>query len=250
MHRSLAAVAIVAGMFGATQLSNAADLPTKAPAYVPAPAPIAYNWNGFYVGVHVGYGWGTSDADHFSSNTGAFIDSTSEDRKGIFGGGQIGFNYMVMPNWLIGVEADLSAADITGSTDACGGLGCVHSETKIDWLGTARGRTGYVWNNVLLYGTGGAAWRHASTDRTFTTGALTGQTASSSGTALGWTAGGGIEWGFMPNWTVKAEYLYMDIKGSADFIGYTNTVANRHSESELKLNTFKVGLNYLFNWMH
>jgi hypothetical protein len=110
---------------------------------------------------------------------------------------------MIAPSWLIGIEADGEIANITGSFTGCSDTGCSTSNTKVDDFGTVRGRLGYVWNNVLLYGTGGWAWSHSETDRTIicvvagggvcpggpSPSSLTGRTASASGTQSGWVAG-------------------------------------------------------------
>jgi outer membrane immunogenic protein len=185
------------------------------------------------------------------------------DRKGGFGGGQIGFNYMIAPSWLIGIEADGEIANITGSFTGCSDTGCSTSNTKVDDFGTVRGRLGYVWNNVLLYGTGGWAWSHSETDRTIicvvagggvcpggpSPSSLTGRTASASGTQSGWVAGAGIEWAFAPHWTVKVEYQHLqfdNVVREFTYPGFPN--AFRHNVTDSGTDTVRVGFNYLFNF--
>src|ERR1019366_10544314 len=80
---------------------------------------------------------------------------------------QFGFNYEFPPHWVAGLEADVDAADITGSNTNCSFLAgalrsCSHADSKTDALGTIRGRLGYAFDNVLLYGTGGFAWDHGT----------------------------------------------------------------------------------------
>lgn len=225
--------------------AHAADLGarpyTKAPAYA-APA---YNWGGFYVGAHIGYGWGTTNFDQYQTN-GNYELSGSFDRDGVFGGGQIGYNVMLSPNWLIGIEADISGADIKGGSQAIVGATTVSGTSTIDYFGTVRGRLGYAVDNVLFYGTGGLLWGHAKSSRDLTN---AGVTASSSFTAnpTTWVAGGGIEWGFAPNWSAKIEYLYSELDTAGDFT-YTGAFAagNRHIESTTELHTVKLGVNYRF----
>jgi outer membrane immunogenic protein len=235
---------------GSTQLSYAADLPVKAPINAP-PAVAMYNWNGFYVGANVGYGWAHTSSDAFNLTTGAFTGSSTSDVHGIVGGGQIGYNWMFAPQWLLGVEADFDGAAMTGSSDSCSAItgGCSHADHRTDWFGTLRGRVGYAWDNVLLFGTGGGIWVHHNTDRTITLGggAALGTTASESATTGGWTAGGGIEWGFMPHWSAKLEYLYYRTEPSGDYIYPVNGAAvNRHTESTTNGNLVRVGVNYHF----
>src|ERR1700690_3137521 len=86
----LAALAIAAPV-------SAADMPTRAPVYKAAPVAL-FNWTGFYVGGHGGYGWG--DADNLAPT-------------GWFGGGQVGYHWQYAPNWVFGLEADISGSNIS-----------------------------------------------------------------------------------------------------------------------------------------
>jgi outer membrane immunogenic protein len=251
-------VAIVA--LGSGNFALAADMPLKAP-----PAPVvtpSYNWNGFYVGGHLGYGWQSVDTTVFDS-TGALTTSDSFNRKGWLGGGQAGFNWMVGPSFLLGIEADFSGADIKGTNSACTATGCASSNSKFDELATVRGRLGYAMNSVLFYGTGGWAWSRSSTNRTVTCvvagggvcpggpspSALTGQVANASGNQGGWSAGGGIEWGFAPNWTAKVEYLHYEFdKVGRDFTYPAFPTAFRHIDSNNSMDTIRIGVNYLFHY--
>ena len=158
------------------------------------------------------------------------------DPSGFIGGGQIGYNYQM--GWFVwGVEADFSGADISGSAskpvtatgvDLIAPALIVNTATgtanqKLDWLGTLRGRVGFVpFTPLLVYATGGLAYGHVSTDTTLSdTVTVTGptgvcpcsatSTASTSSTQFGWTAGGGFEWMFAPHWSLKAEFLYYNL---------------------------------------
>src|SRR6516162_4197332 len=57
-HLLRAALLVTALQFSG--VASAADLPLKAP---PAPAPVYYNWTGFYLGVNLGGSWGHQSAD-------------------------------------------------------------------------------------------------------------------------------------------------------------------------------------------
>jgi outer membrane immunogenic protein len=205
--------------------SFAADLPRpayKAPIYS-APG---FSWTGFYVGVNGGYGWGKSEwtASGTGAGTGNF------DVKGGMAGGTIGFNYQT-GTWVWGLEGDIDASWMKGSTP-CGGVDC---ETKNSWLGTARGRLGYAgWDRWLPYVTGGAAFG----DIKATPGALGSETT----TKVGWTAGAGIEYAILNNWSTKLEYLYVDLgKGSC---GAATCVVD--TDVSFKANIVRLGLNYRF----
>ena len=133
---------------------------------------------------------------------------------------------------------------------------------KIDWFGTLRGRVGWVpVSPLLVYATGGLAYGHAETDASFVShipsvmfGNVTGATAVSDGdTRAGWTIGGGLEWMFAPQWSIKGEYLYYDL-GTASIdqrlttfgAGILAHMANIHSEAHYHGNIARVGVNYKF----
>src|SRR5437763_1964465 len=120
----------------------AADMAVKAPP--PVPTAVPYSWTGFYGGLNVGWSWGRARSDFDISGFATTVtasDSISPD--GVIGGGQLGYNWQLAPNWLIGVEADIQASgekvsstrfatvDIEGVT--------TNYEAKIEWFGTARG---------------------------------------------------------------------------------------------------------------
>jgi outer membrane immunogenic protein len=259
--RKMLLVAGVALGFGGTGF--AADLPRKAPPPPPPAPPAAFNWNGFYLGPNFGYGWAQTDVRVFD-NTGASVVVSSPTREGIFGGGQIGYNWQFSPNWLFGIEADIEASDIKGSIAGCAAIGCAALTNKLEDFGTARVRLGYVINSVLLYGTGGFAWgdiKNTLTATCVTAGGgicpggaspspLTGASVSNSRTETGWSAGAGLEWGFYPNWTVKFEYMHLqfDNVGRGDITAPGVVTAFRQADANLNVDTVKVGVNYMFNW--
>lgn len=207
MMKSIFAAAAVA--LAVPSLASAADLrmPVKAPAIVVAET---FNWTGFYIGAHGGYGWGGPRDFNLSYDGG-------------FGGGQIGYNWHMSPNWVFGIEADISGGSISG-TLAGGG-----ASTRIDYFGTVRGRLGYAVNNALIYGTGGFAY--ANNEVTIG--------GSSARLHTGWTAGGGVEWGITQNWSAKVEYLYARF-GSENYFG------GGFASGPADLHTVKFGVNYRF----
>jgi outer membrane immunogenic protein len=185
----------------------------KAPVAVVAPYT---TWNGFYIGANVGYGWGKTSAADAIGPLGAV------DPSGFAGGGQIGYNWQVSPNWVLGVEADVQGADISDSNALY--------DTRTNLYGTVRGRLGYAVNNVLLYGTGGYAWGR---NRLNAPGGIGHATHS------GYAVGGGIEYAFSPGWSTKLEYLYVDL-GREDYNLAIPTTA------KVDFHTIKFGVNYRF----
>ena len=82
----------------------------------------ALDWSGFYLGGHLGGGFGTSGANLARQQIATFIIrlstdgaglSAGTDTSGVLGGGQLGYNYQ-LGNFVIGAEADVSGADVTG----------------------------------------------------------------------------------------------------------------------------------------
>lgn len=191
----------------------------KSPSYV---APAYSTWNGFYVGGLAGYGWGRSDW----SGTGA----QTYPSGGLFGG-TVGYNYQT-GSWLWGVEGDIA---YSGMKDAsiCTGGSC---ETKNTWLGTARGRIGYTgWGRYLPYITGGVAFGGVKATHNVA--------GSASSTRVGYALGLGGEYMVWDNWSVKAEYLYVDL-GKKD-CGLSCSLA-ASNEVPFKAHLFRVGVNYHF----
>ncbi len=248
---------------GFAQVASAADLARKAPVAAPMVAPV-YNWTGFYVGVHAGWGWNQNDgATTFLPSAAAFGAapfSFSNDNDGGMLGAQIGVNYQVS-NWVFGIEADASWVDWDNSVTV-GPIGLFPppgviagsfqtATTDFNFFGTLRGRLGFAANNWLLYVTGGLAW--ADIDHTVTTSfAATGGgvfVGTSGDTRAGWTIGGGVEWGFAPGWSLKAEYLYYDlgdttvVATSAAFPGFASSTTFDNTG-----HIARVGLNYRFGW--
>jgi outer membrane immunogenic protein len=255
--------------------ASAADLYTKAP---PAPPPLS-TWTGFYAGANVGYGWGPWDA---TSNQKIFdFQSTtaSPQLNGALGGIQIGYNYQVNTQWLLGLEADVQ---ITGQKktqnwgdpglpvqqppppnpcdNICpadfvprrGGAASLSSEWDLPWFGTVRARAGYLAApNWLLYGTGGLAFGEAGYKFNFSQPGAAGVPAptnfslSNNTTKLGYAVGGGVETKLDRNWSVKFEYLFVDLGtvsiNTTDIDGFPFNV-NHH----VRDNIARVGLNYSF----
>jgi len=242
----------------------AEDLPR---GYTRAPAMIASvpDWSGWYVGANAGYGWGGSRTGTFRSTNDIFYYGSALDsgylptnygarHDGGFGGAQAGYNIQ-SDLWLIGLEADIQGADIGRAANSSfpgSGLGIVPSASEgrdhIDWFGTLRGRVGIVADRVLFYGTGGFAYGGVkSSFRTSDPGNIEPTFGSSGGTRVGWAAGAGIEWSFAANWSVKAEYLHVDL-GSTDVTGASLTsprslIVYRYDHD---FDAVRLGINYRF----
>src|ERR1035438_8530934 len=116
MRRFQYALLATVAAIGFASVASAADLPTKGPYYKAPVAAPAFSWTGFYIGGDIGYGWGTSDGT-LTNSVGAFPIPYSADPNGIIGGGFLGYNYQIN-QFVVGVEADWQAADLSGSASS------------------------------------------------------------------------------------------------------------------------------------
>jgi outer membrane immunogenic protein len=212
----------IAALLTAPFAAHAADLPQpyKAPPTYIAPA---FSWTGFYVGINGGYIWGNSK---WSGGAGDF----EINPNGWMVGGTLGYNYQT-GNWVWGIEGDIDYADLKGTNASlCGG--CTIKDT---WLATLRGRVGYSIDRWLPYVTGGGAFGDAYVSTSG--GAVT-------RTKTGWTAGAGIEYAFLGNWSAKLEYLYVDL-GTAT-CNYTTCAIPANASVDFTSNIVRAGINYRF----
>ena len=191
-----------------TTSARAADLyyGSRAPYTVNQPLN-AYSWAGPYLGGHLGYEWGS-------------VSNNPAKPSGFVGGATAGYNFQNGP-WVFGVEGDI---EVTGADDTFAPW-----KFSNPWFGTVRGRGGYAFNNILVYGTFGLAFGELRAN-TF------GLTESH--TNVGWTAGLGAEVGLTQNWSAKVEYLYVDLANSNFAI---TGMSNGYS-----FGTFRAGVNYRF----
>ena len=193
-------------------------LPGSPSLYAPRP----FSWSGVYVGVNAGGAFGRFSDD--------FGDSVSAN--GFIGGGQVGAQIQYQKT-VLGIEADFQ-----GSTqDHSDTFGAFTLTERMPWFATVRGRLGWVFDNVLLYGTGGIAVVDSKI-----TGSALGLTASTDSSHIGWTAGGGVEWAFAQHWTAKVEYLYID-SGNIDLFNVGGVTFN----GRIKDNIVRAGINYYLN---
>jgi outer membrane immunogenic protein len=263
MKKLLVASIAAAAFCGASAL--AADLPVKAPVYkaAPAPAPI-FSWTGFYVGGNVGGAWGQSDIT-LSNHTGSpFFDdfdpvqeaigfatgSPRFNQSSFIGGVQVGYNAQVSPNFVIGLETDFSWQDLntTQSTHIVDGC-CARdflTTSSTNNLFTLRARIGYASDRMLVYATGGwaSAKRNFSQSIIFNFPIGSQFFGSKSGWDDGWTVGAGLEYALINNWTMRVEYLNVDLGN----FSFDNPSGIQHS-SNLKENIVRAAINYKFGDM-
>ncbi|KJC49293.1 membrane protein [Bradyrhizobium sp. LTSP849] len=264
----LAVASVVLG----TASAFAADL---APQYTKAPvtAP-GYNWTGFYVGGNVGGQWGSADpttstvftpTGYFAASSVpaiAAVGAQSVNSSSVTGGFTAGYNWQVN-HAVFGLEGDINYFGFKGSATGSALYPCcaptgftVSSQVSADWLATIRGRIGFLATpSWLLYATGGAAIAEVKGNFNFTdTFAAATESAAIRDTRVGWTVGAGTEYAVGNGWSLKAEYLYVDLGRAsatstnlAAFVGAGAFPGNVYTHSvDIKSNIVRVGVNYKF----
>jgi outer membrane immunogenic protein len=270
--RKILSATCVAGVIGSCGAASASEPFTN------------FRWSGAYVGGFVGIARGDSTirtevgpvvvgSTYFQSTQNA--ESVEENGSGsispdrFIGGITVGANAR-QGNWVFGLEADLGAFNLGGSAGASNvaypttppSTYTVRAAMDTDWLFTARGRLG--WNpkpDLLIYGTAGLALTNLRVSNSFSDNADSAGVGggSNSETLAGWTLGAGAEWVLSGQWTVKAEYLYLDFgtvttrnsvacgPGATFNCGAIPIVPSAFSTSaDLSAHIARVGLNYAF----
>lgn len=260
-HRIAAATALTLISAGA---SMAADLPARMapPAYV-APVPV-FTWTGAYFGINAGASFDNKEEFTTTANRSDGIGDTRFSDSGFTAGGQIGYNYQFggfggPGGIVVGFEADAMYMDTDKSVNVTNATGSATFQSGLNFLGTARGRLGYAFNQFLVYGTGGFAYGNVNSRfRSFgPDGVTVTDDASRSGFNTGYAYGGGIEYalptGSFLNFfhssavTLKAEYLHYNLDSSNLQDTSLNTV-NLQPGFKVKNegNLARIGLNYKF----
>ncbi len=225
--------------------ARAADMPVKAPPLVPAPI---YSWSACYIGANTGGAWARKSTVVTSINGNPFTDSLGSTKPdGWAYGGQIGCDYQVSSNLVLGVRGMWDGANLKGSNQWPTSP-TVSNNYKINSFGTAVGKIGVLVNpNVELYGLAGAAWVH---DNLTFVGSIIGPFENGEQTRTGYDVGVGISWMFAPKWDVWAEYDHMgfgtrnmNLTGVGLFtsIPYTVNVTQN-------VDKFLVGIDYRITW--
>jgi outer membrane immunogenic protein len=248
----------------------------------------AQEWKGAYAGVYAGYGWGDNSVKYTPNDinmqaiAGGVFSSTfpgpaSITPDGAVAGLQLGYNFRLGSNLVLGVEADLNMGDVNGSGSsflcfACGvGTlpGNALAEQEVKLFGTVRGRVGWLLTkDLLLYGTYGFAYAKVEESVVFNSGSAVGVstgafafnctgtgancfTGNSSRTATGRTFGGGVEFALTKNVTLRGDYTYMTLDGDTFQVVAVNGAGSTPSSAtatvgDLHLHVLRAGLNLKF----
>jgi outer membrane immunogenic protein len=242
MKRSFVAGVLIGSAVG---MANAADMPMKAPS---APSVVS-DWAGFYLGVHGGYGWARFSSDNFDPVSVALAPGAlrNPQPQGTLFGGHAGFNWQ-RGAWVGGLEIDFSGADLkeTQSLSASSGE-AISLRAKIDMLATARARFGFLpVQNLLVYGTGGFAWGHASAKETICTDVVC-STVATNESMFGWTAGAGLEYKLVENLLLRVEYLHYDfVKQDFTWANQSLAVTPLVVNAATRIDAVRGGISYKF----
>lgn len=245
-------LAVWAGAAAAADMT----LPMKPPPAIAS----GVDWTGWYAGANLGVvrgdeaiAWTGSPPvpGGFTAAGAADVNASSPGHvstTGFTGGGQVGFNRQLQ-SFVMGVEADLDYTDVSGTRNVVSIA--FHNpyvqSVQSHWLGTIRGRFGVPYRGWLFYATAGLAVAHESfTDNFFGTAGAGPINSSVSATRAGWAAGAGIEWALADAWSIKAEYLHVDL-GTLTDVGASAinlaTITHAHGLTE---DIARVGFNYRF----
>jgi len=236
-----AALLLAAGSAGA------ADHPRLVYKAPPQPIPYIYNWTGFYVGGHVGWGWDSVGWVHTHDGE---THTGSMEGNAFLGGVQAGVNYQFARNWVIGVEGQTSWTHINGYS-AFTHDGEPHTVTShMNWVATLGPRLGYAgFDRTLVYVKGGVAWADFDYDHTHTQLVPVPLVNAFNGaeTRTGWFIGVGLERAFWDRFSAKVEYNFIDL-GSKDVT--LNSLEDAGSSVVFnfaeRIHVVKVGVNYHF----
>jgi outer membrane immunogenic protein len=224
-----------------------ASMPLKALA--PAPA---RSWDGAYVGLHLGYGFGSNEwRDTFGDLAGVPGGKLGVGSEGFLGGIQLGYNWQRGP-WVLGIEGEFSGAGLNGdvTVNLPPATGTFTSETN--WIASITGRAGYAFttggrNNSLVYVKGGAAF--ADFSHKFVLNGALGPFVfpEQDKVATGYTIGGGLETMLgRSRWSMRAEYMYYDF-GSDRYTFSHPVFGLARIDIDQQIHVSKIGLNYRFN---
>jgi len=247
---SMRARLLLAGVaFGALACSDAQASELERVANSIYPEQSDRGWSGFYLGAATGVTADKTDyfvtapvGNTFVSSPGEFTDT------GIIGGLYAGYDFD-LGDFVIGFEGDIAALGGISQEDYF--FGAKTDETiseSIDWLATLRARAGYGSDQYLVYLTGGLTAGHVNADYNYSNTVITtfSYDGSASGFEFGWVLGAGIETRLDSRWSVRAEFMHVDLNDTTlsafnAFNGVTNTV-----RFENELDIARVGLTFRY----
>ncbi len=217
-----------------------------------------HSWQGFYLGGNIGYGWSESESADITVSVPPPMNapyplSSSYDTEfdGVFGGLQIGYNAQ-RGRFVFGIEADIQGTEFEGSDKITDPFGVnppsvLTTDLNVDWFGTVRARIGLASDRTLFYVTGGLAYGGVEFDSAYNT-PLTTVRIGSDDTEIGYAIGGGLEVALDDRWSVKGEYLYVDLGDVGGRATFGDEIYK--TEADVAFHAVRLGVNYKLQSEH
>ena len=207
--------------------AHAADLIVDTEPMMPGVVETSTSWDGPFIGVFGGYGWGETDFE------GAPPDVDFPEPAGWLLGVNAGVNFTLTDGIVAGIVGDIAWSNME---DTITGVGPGSLSSSIDWLGSVRGRIGFDGGAFMPYLTAGLAFAHNEIEATDGI-----DTFSDDQTHVGWTVGAGVEFAATENLSIDVLYRYSDY-GNADY----SLGIGPDAEVGLTSHALTVGLNFGF----
>jgi outer membrane immunogenic protein len=239
----------------------------------PPPAEAPWSWTGFYIGGGAGGSWTRSETKLTLVNGATPLFAAADvGRVNFLGspnlasltgafGGRVGYNYQTGPYvwglegdvWSIRSHKSINSAPGNPFVGVAGGFAAFNTSVNNDWVATIGPRFGFTIDRVMLYALGGVAFGNVNFTSTYLALNAAGvnfANASASQTQVGWTVGGGLDYGINRNWILSVDYQHIDLgyqKTSAlvTTVGAANTATFNFS-TLVHTDIFTLGLAYKF----
>ena len=214
--------------------------------YKSSPGRYAYDWTGIYFGADGGFGW-TLPKGTLLDAMGAPLTPYSYRVDGPVAGLFVGGNYQI-DKIVLGVEGDWQWSNLIGNNQILAPLGAVGVfpggpftiSTTVKDYAAVRGRAGLALDHFLVFGTGGWAWGNPLTSYALTNAA---PFFNNGGSAIGWTAGLGVDYAFTDSVFGRIEYRYTSLAT----VGFVSAATNSGAASDhLPISDLRAGIAYKF----
>jgi outer membrane immunogenic protein len=237
----------------------AADVP-RAVSGGGGPFVPSFSWTGCYLGGHLGGGWAQKEItdpvqlvqDSFlGAGSTVGVTRVNSVPSGVVIGGQIGCDYQVASNWVVGIEGAASGSTMKGSTSVLLPLGnpgdTAQVSARTDFLPSVTARLGYAFDHMLFYAKGGAAW---AGDKYTVTGIFAGTGFGFEGldTRTGWITGAGVDWAFARHWSARLEYDYYQFGHGSVLMSDSINVLSGLVDAKQSAQVIKAGINFHMWW--
>ena len=178
-----------------TSAAFAADLPPE-PVFIPE---TGQSWTGPYIGAFVGAGGIVNEIGLGPASLNGI------GGEGLFGGVMLGYNFQVSGNFVVGIEGEIAATDLTTDLNIPG----FSLDAQPEWTAAVSGRLGWLpMQETMLYVIGGYSYADYNVDISGGPGS-----ASFSQDYHGFHVGTGMETYLAKNVTARVEYRYTQYDG-------------------------------------